>query len=161
MVKARVQITCNIVMKTIFLFITLLYSQCTDATKSTEHIMGDLGEDMKEINLSNTCGAKGNPKMSSSLNQLLEAYRKGGMNEAEAFAKKRLMVIDKACVQVTIMTTEGVVGDVRDAVESVGGEFQMQYKNLLQVLVPIIKLQEFAHRSDILMIRQPRRVVTE
>jgi hypothetical protein len=71
------------------------------------------------------------------------------------------MVLDKASVQVSIMTTEGAVGDVRDAVESVGGEFQIQYKNRLQILVPIRMLEELSHRSDILIIREPRRAVTQ
>jgi hypothetical protein len=160
MVKTRVQIACNIAMKIILFFITLIFFQCTGTMESTEHKIEDLGEDMKDIYLSDNFGAKGNPKMSSSLNQLLEAYRKGGINEAEAFAKKHLMVLDKASVQVSIMTTEGAVGDVLDAVESVGGEFQIQYKNRLQVFVPIGMLEELAHRSDILIIREPRRAVT-
>lgn len=161
MVNTRVQITCNIATKIILFFITLLFFQCTGTMESTEQNIEDLDEDMKEVNLSDTFGAKGNPKLSSSLNQLLEAYRKGGIDEAEAFAKKRLMVLDKASVQVSITATEGAVGDVLDAVESVGGEFQIQYKNRIQALVPIGMLEELAHRSDILIIREPRRAVTQ
>jgi hypothetical protein len=159
--KTRAQTTCNMAMKIILFFITLQFFQCTGAMESNEHKIEDLGEDMKDINLSDTFGVKGSSKMSSSLNQLLEAYRKGGINEAEAFAKKHLMVLDKASVQVSIMTTEGAVGDVLVAVESVGGEFQMQYKNRLQVFVPIKMLEELAHRSDILIIREPRRAITQ
>jgi hypothetical protein len=161
MAKNRVQTTCKTVMKTILLLMTLQLFQCADTTKSTEHNMGDLGQDVKEIDLSDTLGAKKNPKMSSSLNQLLEVYRKGGVNEAEAFAKKRLMVIDKACVQVSIITTEETIGDVRAAVEQVGGRYQLHFKNRLQMLVPIGELEDLAHRSEILMIREPRRAVTE
>lgn len=161
MEKTRVQITCNIATKIILFVITLLFFQCTGSMESTEHNIEDLDEDMKEMNSSDAFGAKGNPKLSSSLNQLLEAYRKGGIDEAEAFAKKRLMVFDKASVQVIITATESAVGDVMDAVESVGGEFQIQYKNRIQVLVPIGILEDLAHRSDILIIREPRRAVTQ
>lgn len=157
----RIQISSRIAIKIIFFFLTLLFFQCANIAKSTEHLMGNLRKDMEQINLGDTSGTKGSPKMSSLLNQLLEVYQKGGMNEAEAFAKKRLIAMDKSCVQVIIMTTEGVVGDVRDAVESAGGVFQMHLKNRLQVLVPIGELENLAHRPDILMIREPRRAVTD
>lgn len=148
-------------MNAILLFITLQLFQCADTTKSTEHKMGNHGQDIKEINVSDTFGARANPKMSSSLNQLLAVYRKGGVNEAVAFAKKRLMVTDKACVQVSIITTEETIGDVRAAVEGVGGKYQLHFKNRLQMLVPIGELEGLSHRSGILMIREPRRAVIE
>jgi hypothetical protein len=161
MVKTRINITCKIVIKAILLFITLPLLQCADTTTSTEYNMGDLGKDMKAIDFGDTKGAGANPKMSSLLNQLLEVYQKGGVGEAEAFAKKRLIVIDKACAQVSIITTEEAIGNVRAAVEQVGGKYQLHFKNRLQMLVPIGELEDLAHRSEILMIREPRRAIIE
>jgi hypothetical protein len=157
----RLLMTSSIAIKIIFFFLTLFFFQCANTTKLTEHKMGNLRKDIKEINFGDTFGTKRSPKMSSLLIQLLEVYQKGGINEVEAFAKKRLIAMDKSCVQVIIITTEGEVGDVRDEVEGVGGAFQLQFENRLQVLVPIGELEELSHRSDILMIREPRRAFTD
>jgi hypothetical protein len=105
--------------------------------------------------------ARGNPKLTSSLNQLLKAYRQGGIVEAQAFAKSHHMVLEDDRVQVTVTTTEGATGGVRDAVEAVGGKYQLHYKNLVQALLPIDKLEIVAQRPDVLLIREPRRATLE
>jgi hypothetical protein len=102
---------------------------------------------------------KGNPKLGSSLNQLVEAYRRGGIVEAQSYAMSHNMVLQDDRVQVTIVTTEGTIGDVRCAVETVGGEYQAHHRNLLQALVPIGGLEVLAQRPDIQVIREPRRAI--
>jgi hypothetical protein len=103
--------------------------------------------------------SKGNPKLESSLNQLLEAHRREGLAEAQAFAMSHSMVLQDDRVQVKIVTTEEAIGDVRDAIEAVGGQYQTHYQNLLQVLVPIGELEALAERSDVQVIREPQRAI--
>jgi len=100
---------------------------------------------------------KGNPKLESSLNQLVEAYRRGGTVEAQAFATSHNLVLRNDRVQVTIVASEGAIEDVRCAVKAIGGEYQTHYRNLVQALVPIGKLEVLAQRPDVRVIREPRR----
>jgi len=105
--------------------------------------------------------SRGNPKLTSSLNQLLEAYRKGGTVAAQAFAKKHNMVIEDDRVQVTVVTTEEAIDEIRAAVETAGGEYQLHYKNLVQALMPIGALEVLAQRPDVQIIREPRRATVQ
>ncbi len=100
---------------------------------------------------------KGNPSLGSSLNQLLEVYRSRGMAEAQVFSSVRSMVLQDDLVQVTIVTSEEAIDDVRDAVEGAGGEYQLHYKNLLQAMVPVGSLEVLALDPDVLFIREPHR----
>ncbi|MGQ9627537.1 MAG: S8 family serine peptidase [Anaerolineae bacterium] len=102
---------------------------------------------------------KGNPKLDSSLNQLLEAYRQEGLGGAQTFATSRDMVLRDERVQVVIVTTEEALSEVREAVEAVGGEPQLHYQNLLQALVPVGELEALAGRPDVQIIREPRRAI--
>jgi hypothetical protein len=114
---------------------------------------------MKEKNCTETLKFKGNPKLDSSLNQLLEAYQEGGMARAQAFAVNRKIFFQEGRVQVTIVTTEESIGHVRDAVEAAGGLYQLHYRNFLQAMVPIEALEVLAQRPDVIAIREPHRAM--
>lgn len=101
---------------------------------------------------------RGNPKLESSLNQLLEAYKQGGLAEAQAFAETRQIELKDGRVQVEIVaTTTEAIADLREAIEALGGEYQSHYGNLLQALVPVDALETLAQRPDVEVIREPRR----
>lgn len=99
----------------------------------------------------------GNPKLDSALNQLLEACRQGGPAGAQAFAETRRIVLDDGRVQVEVLIVEGMVDELREAIEAAGGEYQGHYETLLQALVPLTALESLAQRPDVEMIRLPRR----
>jgi hypothetical protein len=100
-----------------------------------------------------------NPKLDSSLNQLLEAQREG-LAEAQAFATTHMMVIEGDRVQVELIATqEEAIDDLIAAVEAVGGEYQGHYTTLLQALVPIGALESLAQRPDVQVIREPQRAI--
>ena len=90
---------------------------------------------------------------------MLEAYRIRGMAEAKTFAINHNMVLQDDRIQVTIVASEGATGDVRKAVEAIGGEYQLHYRNLLQAILPISALETMAKRPDVEIIREPRRAV--
>ncbi len=102
---------------------------------------------------------RGNPKLCSLLNQLLEAYRQGGMAEAQAFATMHMMVLDDNRVQVEVATSAEAMSDLIAAIEAVGGEYQGHYETLLQAVVPIDALESLAQRPDVQAIREPQRAV--
>jgi hypothetical protein len=102
---------------------------------------------------------KGNPKLGSSLNKLLEKQGLEGLSGARTLAKSLNMVLQDDRIQVTIVTGEKATGDVRKAVEAIGGEYQLHYRNLVQVLVPISALRVLAKRTDVQIIREPRRAI--
>ncbi|MBC8445900.1 MAG: S8 family serine peptidase [Chloroflexi bacterium] len=99
----------------------------------------------------------GNPKLESSLNQLLEAYRREGLAKAQAFAETHMMVLDDDRVQVVIETTQEAMSDLKETIEALGGEYQTRYETLLQALVPIDALESLAGRPDVQRVREPRR----
>ena len=101
--------------------------------------------------------SRGDPKLDSSLNQLLEAYRQDGLAEAQTFAERRGMTLEDGRVQVEIVVVGDAVDDVRAAVETLEGEYQGHYGDLLQSLVPLDALTSLAQRSDVAIIREPRR----
>jgi len=103
--------------------------------------------------------SKGNPKLESSLSQLLEAYERGGLAEAQAFAEMHQIVFEDDRVQVEATMAEGAVSDVREAVEALGGEYQGHHENLLQAMVPLEALETLVGRPDVHLLRGPRRVV--
>ena len=161
MAKAKGKVMKFMGSRIVFSLAALVFVQCSGPTQEIEAQLGDSKEDMEENNSGYTLRFRGNPKLGSSLNRLLEAYLQGGMTEAQAFAKSRMMVLENDRVQVTLVTTEEAIGDVRGAVEAVGGVYQLHYKNLLQALVPIGELELLAQRPDIRIIREPRRAVLQ
>jgi hypothetical protein len=115
--------------------------------------------DMQERSGENMSKPKSNPKLSSRMNQMLEVYRVGGMSEARIYAINHNMVLQEDRIQVTIVACEGATGDVRKAVEALGGEYQLHYKNLVQAFLPVSALETMAKRPDVRVIREPRRAV--
>ena len=105
--------------------------------------------------------SKVNPKLESSLNQLFEVGMSKGMAEAKSFAESRTMVLRDDRVQVVIVTREEKVADVVHAVEAAGGEYQAHYRNLVRALVPIGELEALSGRSDVQVIREPRRPIPQ
>jgi hypothetical protein len=104
--------------------------------------------------------SRGHPKLESSLNQLLEAYHRGGLAEAQAFATMHMMVIEGDRVQVEVMATEeAAIPGLKETVETVGGEYQGHYKTLLQALIPIDDLESLAERPGVQVVRLPQRAV--
>ncbi|MGD9009041.1 MAG: S8 family serine peptidase, partial [Desulfobacteraceae bacterium] len=101
--------------------------------------------------------SKSNPKLGSSLNQLLGAYQRNGTMEAQAFAIRHQMVVRDDQVQVTIITADNKIDQVRDAVEAAGGDYELHYRNRLQAMVPVGVLKVLSNRSDIHVVREPRR----
>ena len=102
----------------------------------------------------------GNPKIESSLNQLLQMHRRDGPAKAQAFAKTRMMVTEDDLVQVVVeATAPEAMSDLIEAVEALGGEYQCQYENLLQSLVPTEALESLAERPDVKVVRKPRRAM--
>jgi len=102
-----------------------------------------------------------NPKLSSSLNRLLAAYHRGGMAEARIFAKNHNMVLQDDRIQVTIVTSEQAIDDVRTAVKACGGDYQLHYRTLLQAMVPVTALEILAQRPDVENIREPQRLIPQ
>jgi len=102
-----------------------------------------------------------NPKLSSSLNTLLAAYQRGGMAEAKIFAKNHNMVVQDERIQVTIVTSEEAIDDVRTAVTACGGDYQLHYRTLLQAMVPVTALEILAQRPDVENIREPQRAIPQ
>jgi C1A family cysteine protease len=104
--------------------------------------------------------ARGNPKLESSLNQLLEVHRREGLPAMQAFAERHMMVMEADRVQVVIeVATPEAIGDLREAVEALGGEYQCHYENLLQALVPGDALESLAERPEVQLVREPRRPI--
>ena len=106
--------------------------------------------------------SKGHPKLESSLNQLLEAYHRGGLAEAQAFATMHMMVVEGDRVQVEVMASEeAAIPGLKETVEIVGGEYQGHHKTLLQALVPIGAMESLAERPDVQVVRVPQRPVIQ
>ncbi len=106
--------------------------------------------------------SRDNPKLDSSLNQLLAAYHQGGLAEAQVFVEKRRMVLKDDRVQVEVIAPEeAAIPSLKETIEAVGGEYQGHYQTLLQALVPIDALEALAQRPEVQVIRQPQRPVTQ
>jgi len=102
-----------------------------------------------------------NHKLSSSLNGLFEAYQRGGMTGAEIFAKNHNIILKDDRIQVTIVTSEEAIDDVRIAVKACDGEYQLHYRTLLQAMVPVTALKILAKRPDVGSIREPQRAILQ
>jgi len=100
-----------------------------------------------------------NPKLDSSLNQLLDAYRNDGMAEAQSFATTHGMVLEGDRVQVVIVTTSQAIDKLTETVISLGGEVQGHYEGQLQTLVPIDSLETLAEQQDVQRIHEPSQPI--
>jgi len=100
-----------------------------------------------------------NPKLDSSLNQLLDAYRNNGLAEPQSFATTHGLVLEGDRVQVVIVTTPQAIDKLTETVIILGGEVQGHYEGRLQALVPIDSLESLAEQQDVQRIREPSRPI--
>ncbi|MBI2852614.1 MAG: hypothetical protein HYX84_05900 [Chloroflexi bacterium] len=96
-------------------------------------------------------GDKGNPKLSSQLNQLVQAESRG---EAVSFAQQQNIVLVDRKVRVVIETLPGQLEMARQAVASVG-TVEASDEGLLQAIVPVSSLNSLAEEPGIKFIRLP------
>jgi len=96
---------------------------------------------------------KGNPKLDSPLNQLVRAERLG---EAESFAEQSNIELIEGSVRVIIECVPDQVDDAMLASQNAGATIEMDYDNLLQVVVPINKLTTLTDAESIHFIRLPQ-----
>ena len=107
----------------------------------------------------------GNPKLSSSLNQLVSACKHSAEFRVNAFAKERGMKLKDDLIQVVIEINadsreplaEEILYEVRDRIIQAGGKFELDFHNLLQVLLPVEALEEAASWPEVKFIREPFR----
>jgi hypothetical protein len=107
----------------------------------------------------------GNPKLSSSLNQLVSARQHSGEFRVNAFAKERGMKLKGDLIRVVIEINadfhkplaEGIIDDLRDRIIHAGGKFELDFHNRLQVLLPVEALEEVASWPEVKFIREPFR----
>jgi len=95
---------------------------------------------------------KGNPKLGSHLNQLLQAKGRG---EAEEFARQYLIELVDGSVKVIIECDPGQAEAVAEAASQVGAEQVKSRKDLIQALVPITKLTTLADIPGVHRVRLP------
>jgi len=95
---------------------------------------------------------KGNPKLDSQLNQLVSAERLG---EAESFAEQSNIELIEGSVRVIIECAPDQVDNAMLASHNAGATIEMDYDNLLQVVVPINKLTTLTDAESIHFIRLP------
>jgi len=105
----------------------------------------------------------GNPKLSSSLNQLVSAYQYHGEERVKAFASERGMYLKEDLIQVVIEIhadsheplAEEILYELRDRIVQTGGKFELDFHNLLQVWLPVSVLEEVANWTETKFVREP------
>lgn len=109
----------------------------------------------KETNLSSPNSTdEGNPKMDSQLNQLISAETQG---EAVSFAEQHGIELVDGNVRVIIECVPGQLEAATEAATNAGAELETSYDNLLQVVVPITKLNTLADAASVHFIRLPQQ----
>ncbi|MEA3385953.1 MAG: hypothetical protein U9Q89_05830, partial [Thermodesulfobacteriota bacterium] len=106
-----------------------------------------------------------NPKLSSSLNQLVSARKHNAEFSVNAFAKERGMKVKDDLIQVVIEiktdshepVAEGIIDSLRDRIIHAGGKVELDFHNLLQVLLPVEALEEAASWPEVKFVREPFR----
>jgi hypothetical protein len=96
---------------------------------------------------------KGNPKLDSQLNQLVRAERLG---EAESFAEQSNIELIEGSVRVIIECVPNQVDNATIAANNAGATIEMDYDDLLQVVVPITSLTALTDAESIRFIRLPQ-----
>jgi hypothetical protein len=96
-----------------------------------------------------------NPKLDSSLNQLLDAHRQGGMDEAQAFAQGHGLALEADSVWVIVITAPDKVEALTDVIVGAGGQVRGHYEGHIEALIPIDELVALAGRPEVELIQQP------
>jgi hypothetical protein len=107
----------------------------------------------------------GNPKLSSSLNQLVSACKHSAEFRVNAFAKERGMNVKDDLIRVVIEINadsheplaEEILDELKARIIHAGGKFELDFHNLLQVLLPVEALEEAASWPEVKFIREPFR----
>ncbi len=138
-----------VVVQTIMLFILLLLLTTVGCQEQSEP--APTLSPMPNT-LSPTLPEKGNPKLDSQLNQLIQAEKLG---EAASFAEQSNIELVDGDVRVVV---ECLPDQVDAAVKTAGavGIVETSYRNLLQVVVPITSLTTLADAESIHFIRLPQ-----
>ena len=97
---------------------------------------------------------KGNPKLDSLLNQLIQAERRG---EANSFAEQHSIKLVNGSVRVIIECVSGQIEAATKAATGAGAGVETSYDNLLQVVAPINSLTTLADASSVRFIRLPQQ----
>jgi len=103
--------------------------------------------------------ASSSPKLDSSLNQLLDAYKGEGLSGAQAFATSRTLNLVDGQVHVEIVAAAGDMPALQGAVEAAGGEYRGHYQDLMEATVPIEELEPLAARPEVQRIREPHQAM--
>jgi len=98
---------------------------------------------------------KGNPKLDSQLNQLVQAEMSG---EAASFAEQNNITLVDGRVRVIVECSTGQVGAADEAVSAVG-VVESRYGDLLQAMVPVSSLTALADKASVRLIRLPQQPV--
>lgn len=102
---------------------------------------------------------KGNPKLDSALNQLIDAYNQG---KAEEFARQRNIKLVDGKVRVEIRAVPGQLDVAANVSASVGTvELISRRSNGIQAVMPITSLTMLAEEESIGFIRDPIRGVAQ
>ncbi len=96
---------------------------------------------------------KGNPKLDSQLNQLVDAE---GHGEAASFAEQSDIELVDGAVRVIIECLPGQLEAATEAATNAGAKLETSYDNLLQVVIPITSLTTLAEIASIHFIRLPQ-----
>ena len=96
---------------------------------------------------------KGNPKLDSQLNQLVDAERRG---EAASFAEQSGLELVNESVRVIIECVPGELEVAAEAATDAGARLETSHDDLLQVVVPITSLITLADEPSIRFIRLPQ-----
>ncbi len=97
---------------------------------------------------------KGNPKLDSLLNQLIQAEGRG---EANSFAEQHGIKLVDGSVRVIIECVSGQLEAATKAATDTGATVETSHDNLLQVVAPISSLTTLTDAPSIRFIRLPQQ----
>jgi subtilisin family serine protease len=100
---------------------------------------------------------KGNPKLESVLDQLVDAGQTKGPAALATFAEQRAIDLVDNRVRVVIEAMPGEVDAAREATIAWGADVEASYENLIRVTIPVSALTNLANDPSIRFVRQPRK----
>ena len=139
-IKRGLDITIIVVMLASIGILVLVPAACTSGQDAIDLPPSDLPD-------------KGNPKLDSQLNQLVDAEEHG---EAASFAAQSDIELVDGAVRVIIECLPGQLEAATEAATNAGAKLETSYDNLLQVVVPITNLTTLADAASIHFIRLPQ-----